>query len=90
MPEISPPPPIDKNPASKRIAFLVIHGIGQQRPYETLAQFGRGPLESFASDRMLPPGRSTPSLKSVETPTTHDNPGSAPATALRLTPLSFS
>ena len=24
MPEISPPPPTDKNPTSKRIAFLVL------------------------------------------------------------------
>jgi hypothetical protein len=54
MPEISPPPPTDRNPASKRIAFLVIHGIGQQRPYETLDQFGRGLLESFARDKNAP------------------------------------
>jgi len=51
MPEISPPPPTDNKPTSKRIAFLVIHGIVQQRPYEALDQFARGLLESFASDK---------------------------------------
>jgi hypothetical protein len=68
MPEISPPPPIDKNPASKRIAFLVIHGIGQQRPYETLDQFGRGLLESFASDKNAPAWKIYPQLEICRDP----------------------
>ncbi len=39
--------PSSNTGSSKRIAFLVIHGIGQQRPYETLDQFARGLLRSF-------------------------------------------
>lgn len=52
MANICPSPPADKRvPSSKRIAILVIHGIGQQRPYETLDQFGRGLLSSFEGDK---------------------------------------
>lgn len=42
------------DPPRKRIAFLVIHGIGQQRPYQTLDQFGRGLLKSFEGDDRTP------------------------------------
>jgi hypothetical protein len=45
MPEISPPPPTDLNPTSKRIAFLVIHGIGEQRPYKANGGAPRQQLE---------------------------------------------
>jgi hypothetical protein len=34
---------------NERIAILVIHGIGQQRPYETLDHFAHGLLDSFAT-----------------------------------------
>jgi hypothetical protein len=68
MPEISPPPPIDQKPTSKRIAFLVIHGIGQQRPYETLDQFGRGLLESFAGDENAPTWKIYPQLEVCKDP----------------------
>lgn len=68
MPEISPPPPIDKSPTSKRIAFLVIHGIGQQRPYEALDQFGCGLLESFASDENAPAWKIYPQLEICRDP----------------------
>src|ERR1700722_9940014 len=68
MPEISPPPPTDKNPTSKRAAFLVIHGIGQQRPYETLDQFGRGLLESFATDKNAPAWKIYPQLEICRDP----------------------
>jgi hypothetical protein len=34
---------------NERIAILVIHGIGEQRPYETLDHFAHGLLDSFAT-----------------------------------------
>jgi len=35
------------NTPPERIAILVIHGVGQQKPYETLDQFARGLLKSY-------------------------------------------
>src|SRR2546426_4481011 len=34
-----------------RTAILVIHGIGEQNPYETLDSFARGLVQYFASSR---------------------------------------
>jgi hypothetical protein len=68
MSNISPPPPTDKKPTSKRVAFLVIHGIGQQRPYETLDQFGRGLISSFTSDKGAPDWKIYPQLEICKDP----------------------
>jgi hypothetical protein len=68
MSNISPPPPTDKQPTSKRVAFLVIHGIGQQRPYETLDQFGRGLISSFVSEKGAPNWKIYPQLEICKDP----------------------
>ena len=36
----------------ENVAILVIHGIGQQAPYETLDQFTQGLIHSFQADRV--------------------------------------
>jgi hypothetical protein len=36
----------------ENVAILVIHGIGQQRPYETIDQFTQGLVDSFQSGNM--------------------------------------
>jgi len=35
-----------------RTAFVVIHGIGEQSPFETLDSFGRGLLGEFDQQRI--------------------------------------
>ncbi len=37
----------DSSPGTSKTAILVIHGIGQQDPYETLDSFGRGFVDHF-------------------------------------------
>ena len=68
MPEISPPLTPDALPSTKRIAVLVIHGIGQQQPYETLDQFTRGLLNSFRSDPHAPDWKIYPQLEICKDP----------------------
>lgn len=68
MPEISPPVTSDALPSTKRIAVLVIHGIGQQQPYETLDQFTRGLLNSFRSDPHAPDWKIYPQLEICKDP----------------------
>lgn len=68
MPEISPPLTPDALPSTKRIAVLVIHGIGQQQPYETLDQFTRGLLNSFRSDPNAPNWKIYPQLEICKDP----------------------
>ena len=41
--------PAQSRPA--RTAILIIHGIGEQNPYETLDSFARGLVQYFASSR---------------------------------------
>jgi hypothetical protein len=50
----------------ERVAVLVIHGIGQQRPYETLDQFTLGLLASF--DKQLTPWSLQPRLEICKDP----------------------
>ena len=39
---------------SENVAILVIHGIGQQRPYETLDQFTQGLSGTFDAPHLEP------------------------------------
>lgn len=68
MPDITPKLVPDPLSSSKRIAVLVIHGIGQQRPYETLDQFARGLLESFRNDTKAPEWKIYPQLEICKDP----------------------
>lgn len=62
----------------KRAALVLIHGIGQQRPYETMDAFARGLVSSFGAEeaelehrlewRDGPSGRGTRSFLRVELP----------------------
>ncbi len=51
----------------EKVAILVIHGIGQQKPYETLDNFTRNLTASF--DATAPPWTITPQLDQVPDPT---------------------
>src|SRR5215475_840978 len=53
---------------TRRQALLVIHGMGQQRPYEMLDFFGRGLLDCLL-DRLKPPDSgSTPPTNKLRPP----------------------
>lgn len=45
------------HPKAGKTAILVIHGIGQQDPYETLDQFARGLVDHFQVPQALPLGQ---------------------------------
>lgn len=47
QPGLEPGVPAEKSPGTGKTAILVIHGIGQQDPYETLDQFARGLVDHF-------------------------------------------
>jgi hypothetical protein len=63
VPELPPDgASVAPNRSRQRIAFLVIHGVGQQRPYEPLDEFSRGLLSSFESDKGGPKWKINPEL----------------------------
>ena len=63
----------------ERVAILVIHGIGQQKPYETLDQFTRNLLKNFGSGWTV-----TPQLDQAVDPTHVDR--SWVRTSYRISP----
>jgi hypothetical protein len=54
---------------SEKIAMLIIHGIGQQRPYETLDHFARGLLSAFRDDPNPPNWTVEPQMEVCKDPT---------------------
>ncbi len=66
-------PSLTAAPLPKRTAVLVLHGIGAQKPYETLDQFARGLLGFF---RPAQPGE--------QAPTPEREPSDKPTQQIRL------